>query len=199
MERYNLSLLTKRLLESKLVLMGKETVKDLLEIKNERTLYRVINDFVDSGVLVKVERGKYRVAGKGSTFETANFLYEPSYVSLETALNYWGILSQFPLETTSVTTKKTVKKEFEGRVYSYSQMAVKYFGMYVKIDEALVATAEKALFDQLYLASKGIKNINFDEYDMTKIDRKVFEAMTKELKASKKMMDLYLKIKKEDA
>ncbi len=199
MGTYSLSLLTKKLLESELALMSKGTVKDLLEIENDRTLYRVINDFVDNNILVKIERGKYKVAGKGSTFEIANFLYQPSYVSLETALNYWGVLSQFLFEVTSVTVKKTMTKKFDDKVYSYKHVVAKYFGMYTKVDKALVATAEKALFDQLYLTAKGLKSINFDEYDMTKIDGEVFEGITKRLKVGKKIMDLYLKINKEYA
>ena len=196
MGTYSLSLLTKKLLESGFSLVSKGTLKDLLEIENERTLYRIIDDFVKNKVVIKMERDKYRVAGKGSTFEIANFLYQPSYISLETALNYWGILSQFPFGITSVTVRKTITKEYEDKVYTYNQLSSKYFGMFTKVDGALIAMPEKALFDQLYLVSKGVKTVSAGEYDLTKINRPVFEKTVLQLGVSKKILELYVQLLK---
>lgn len=84
-------------------------------------------------VLVSIEKNKYLVKGKNvSTFEIANFLYQPSYISLETALNFWGILSQFPYEITSVTLKKSVVKKFDDKVYTYSKISSKYYGFLLR-------------------------------------------------------------------
>ena len=46
--------------------------------------------------------------------------------------------------------------------------------MYIKKNDVLIATPEKALFDQFYLASKGIKSVNIDEYDLKNINKKLF-------------------------
>jgi len=191
MGTYNLSFLTKKILDSKLGLVSLETLKNILEIENERTLHRVANDFIKNGILVKLEKGKYEVTSNSpDTFEIANFLYQPSYISLETALNYWGILSQFPFEVSSVTPKKTVKKIIEGKIYTYSHITSKYFGMFVKKNGSLIASPEKALFDQFYLVSKGIKVANFDEYDFDNVNKKEFLKTCYQLKVEKNMMNL---------
>lgn len=198
MESYSLSLLTKKLLESEFTLINSKTLGDLLGIKNERTYYRIVKDFIKNNVLASIEKNKYYITGKNiDTFEMANFLYQPSYVSLETALNYWGILSQFPFETTSITLKKGLSKRFEGKIYNYSHIAPKYFGMFTKKNNILIALPEKALFDQLYLASKGLKPINFDEYDLKNINFKTFSEMCHQLRADENIMDLVKKVIKE--
>lgn len=195
MESYSLTLLTKKLLESGLVVLTSKTLKDLLGIKSERTYYRIVNDFIKNDVLISLEKNKYCLTGKNiNTFEMANFLYQPSYISLETALNYWGILSQFPFEITSITSKKGITKKFDEKIYNYSHIASKYFGMFTKKNNTLIALPEKALFDQLYLASKGLKLINFDEYDLKNINLKTFLNICNQLKADKNIMDLVKKI-----
>ena len=194
MESYSLSLLTKKLIESELTLVSSKTLKDLFGVKSERTYYRIVNDFIKNNVLISVEKNKYCITGKNiNTFEMANFLYQPSYISLETALNYWGVLSQFPFEVTSITSKKGISKKFDEKIYNYSHIAPKYFGMFTKKNNTLVALPEKALFDQIYLASKGLKLINFDEYDLKNINLKIFLDICHQLKADKNIMDLVKK------
>lgn len=191
MGMYSLGLLTKKLIESGVSLATSKTLKDILEIENERTYYRVVKDLVKDNILVNIEKNKYLITGKDvSTFEMANFLYQPSYISLETALNFWGILSQFPYEITSVTLKKSAVKKFEGKVYSYSKISSRYYGFFVKKDKALIALPEKALFDQLYLASKGLRTVNFDEYDLENVNIKKLLGICSELKANKNIMSL---------
>ncbi|MDP3917752.1 MAG: hypothetical protein Q8Q30_01080 [Candidatus Woesebacteria bacterium] len=195
MESYNLGVLTKRLLESELDLLTSKTLNKLLEIKNERTFYRIVNDFVKNNILISIEKDKYYVAGKNvNSFKIANFLYQPSYVSLETALNYWGILSQFPFEISSITIKKSVSKKFDQKTYVYSHISSKYFGMFTKKEGMLIALPEKALFDQIYLVSKGIKPDNLDEYDFKNVNRKRFFEVCKQLKADGNIMNLAKKI-----
>ena len=191
MESYNLGVLTKKLLESELVLASSKTLKDMFGIKSERTFYRIVNDFIKNKILVSIEKNKYYIAGKNiNSLKIANFLYQPSYVSLETALNYWGILSQFPFEITSISLKKSVTKKFDAKIYVYSHILNKYFGMFIKKEGVLIALPEKALFDQIYLTSKGIKTINFDEYDLKNINFNKFFEICKQLKADDNTMNL---------
>jgi hypothetical protein len=53
--------------------------------------------------------------------------------------------------------------------------------MFNKKGKYLIALPEKALFDQLYLASKGTKSINFDEYNLKKIDLRIFSEICSKL------------------
>jgi len=195
MESYNLSILTKKLLESGLYLITSKTLKEVLEIKNERTFYKIVKGFIKNDILRNIEKNKYYVTGKNiDTFEIANFLYQPSYVSLETALNYWGVLSQFPFEITSITSKKSITKKFDRKVYNFSHVSNKYFGMFTKKNNILVALPEKALFDQIYLASKGIKTVNFDEYDLKNINKEIYFEICKQLKADNNIINLTKKL-----
>ena len=187
-------MLTKKLLEFKIEFVNTKTLKELLEIKNERTFYRIVNGFIENNVIVNIEKNKYYVSGKIlNTFELANFIVQPSYISLESALNHWGILSQFPIEVTSITNKKSIIKKFEGKVYSYSHISFKYFGIFTKVNNFLIALPEKALFDQLYLVSKGIKSTSFDEYDLSRINKKTFVDICKQLQPDKNVLNFVRK------
>ena len=195
MESYNLGVLTKKLLESEINLVNSKTLKEILAVENERTFYRIVSDFINNKILISIEKNKYCIAGKNvGSFEIANFLYQPSYISLETALNYWGILPQFPFEISSVTSKKSVTKKFDGKMYAYSHISSKYFGMFTKKDNVLIAIPEKALFDQIYLTSKGIKTVNFGEYDLKNINPEIFFGICKQLKADNNIINLAKKI-----
>lgn len=138
-----------------------------------RNLENTIKKLIDENVIMQLERDKYYVASKTpSEMQIAYFLYNPSYISFETALNYYGVLSQFPTTITSVTTKKTKNKTVEGREYTYSHINKSYFTGYEKKDGFLIATPEKALVDQMYFSLKSLKSLeNIDEYDMSNINK----------------------------
>jgi len=172
MERYNLVSITKRIYDSHLSFFTLKTLKDILEVRKENSLFSVIKKLLQAGILVKIERDKYLLKGVSiHDFALANFIYQSSYISFESALNFYGILSQFPYEITSVTSKKTVEKTFESKVFVYNHIKKDLFWGYKKQDNFLIAFPEKALLDQLYLTAKGYKNIGLDEYDLTGINK----------------------------
>ena len=169
-ERYNMARMTKLIYKSKIVFFKLKTLRDILEIKKEGTLFTVIKRLIDENVLTRVERNKYLLKDTDiSDFSLANFLYQPSYISFESALNFYGILSQFPYEISSATPKKTNQKRFEGKIFTYTQIKKDLFWGYEKRDNFLIALPEKALLDQLYLVAKGQKNINLDELNLENI------------------------------
>ncbi|MBI4130194.1 hypothetical protein HY468_02670, partial [Candidatus Roizmanbacteria bacterium] len=171
METYNLSVATKKLYEAPLALFTTASLKDLLQVENDMTLFSIIRRLIRSGVIEKIERGKYRLVNSTTgDFELASFLYTPSYISFETALNFYGILSQFPYEVTSATTKKPVKKHIHEKIFSYTRVNRSLFWGYKKDKQALIAEPEKALLDQIYLSSKGLRNAPLDEYDLSRIN-----------------------------
>lgn len=171
MERYNLATITKKIYNSKFLLFTLKTLTDILEIKKESTVFSVIKKLLQAEVLIKLERNKYLLKGdKVNDFALANFLYQPSYISFESALNFYGILSQFPYEISSATPKKTVGKNFQNKAFIYTHIKRDLFWGYDKKEDFIIAFPEKALLDQLYLAAKGYKKINLDEYDLSKIN-----------------------------
>jgi predicted transcriptional regulator of viral defense system len=201
MERYNLVAATKRIYDSRLSFFTIKTLKDILEVRKESSLFPVIKRLLQVGLLVKIERDKYLLKGaKVHDFALANFIYQPSYISFESALNFYGILSQFPYEVTSVTSKKTVKKTFESKVFVYNHIKMDLFWGYKKQDNFLIAFPEKALLDQLYLTAKGYKNISLDEYDLSRIStlrlKKYLRkySRTRQFEGTIKILERYLRI-----
>lgn len=156
-------------------------IQEVLDIRVKRTLEDIIKRFIDANILIHLEKGKYLLADSTVTdFEIAQFLYSPSYISFETALNYHGILSQFPTETTSATTKTSAQKIVAEKAYSYSKISTKLFTGYYRERDFLIADPEKALFDQLYMISKGLKTEQYlDEMDYTSINKKALNKYIK--------------------
>lgn len=172
MKSYDLASITKNLYNSSLVVFNLKTLKDILNIERESSLYDVIKRLIESRILQKIERNKYIIKDKSAdSFLIANLLYSPSYVSFESALNLHGVLSQFPYTITSATTKNTKEKTFNEKVYSYTHLQKSLYWGYEKKDNFLIADPEKALLDQLYLASKGLRGVSIDEYDLSRINK----------------------------
>jgi predicted transcriptional regulator of viral defense system len=170
-----------KLYQSNVTLLTTLDLENLLQIKSSRTLEDLIRRLIQENVLTQLERGKYYVTSKQpSNFEIANFLYSPSYISFETALNYHGLLSQFPLEITSAALDKKVEKQINGQSFTYSKIDKKLFTGYYKESGYLMATKEKALFDQIYLISKSIKSeAILDSLDMSLFEMTKFEEFLK--------------------
>lgn len=86
----------------------------------------------------------------------ANRIYRPSYISLHTALAFYGVIPESVVQITSVSTLKTSFFENIFGEYSYKNIKEELmFGYEPRkmIDERvfLLATPEKALLDLLYL------------------------------------------------
>lgn len=162
-----------KVLESDKKLLTTRDLSAILEIPQGRNLENTIQKLITSNVLTQIEKGKYfKTNNVPLDFEMANFLYTPSYISLETALNYYGVLSQFPHEITSISTKKAIQKEISGKSFSYSRIKKEIFTGYQKIDGILIASASKAFFDYLYFVSKALRTENYIlEMDLAKIDK----------------------------
>jgi len=173
METYNLAAITKKLYQSSLTLFTTKTLQDLSGTDlPPATFFSILSRLVKQGILEKLERDKYMlVGGNAHDFNIANFLYEPSYVSLESALNFHGALSQFPYEIASITTRKSASKTRVGKTFRYVRIKQELFWGYESRHGFLVAHPEKALLDLLYLQSKGLARVHLDELDWSRLDK----------------------------
>ena len=119
-----------------------------------------INELVKKGELTAIKKGLYIAGPKTKTlkpepFLLANHLWGPSYVSLESALSYWGLIPERVYEVSSVTvrTAKTYKTPV-GR-FSYFHASVPYYAFGLESisltprQVVLIASAEKALCDKI--------------------------------------------------
>jgi len=85
----------------------------------------------------------------------SNKIYTPSYISLELALNHYGIIPEAVQQITAVTTRKTKTFETGLGVFSYKSIKSELFFGYTIIKSREVginiASPEKALLDYFYL------------------------------------------------
>lgn len=131
---------------------------------------------VERGILVRLRRDLYSIAGrKYSIFSLANALYQPSVISIETVLNYWGIIVQVPQIILSVGLGshkcRVGETEF---VYRRIISPLFRFGQ-VKKDDFFISEPEKAFLDTLYMKSKGLAELLPEDVDMDKLDGDLLE------------------------
>jgi len=150
------------------------TVADLEKIlvMSRNMLYVTLNRLVKSGVLIRLKRGVYQPEFQSLELEkTANELYYPSYLSFESALSKYGILSQIPYSLTFATTKTTKKQSLAGREVEYRQLKDELFFGYTLVGGICLAEPEKALLDQLYLMSRGKIVSDISEWSLVGLNK----------------------------
>jgi len=106
-------------------------VQKLMDTENINTVYKFIQRLIKRKIVQKLKNGLYGYnINTLDDFQIANFLYSPSYISLETALNFYGILSQFTCTITSVIPKKV-----EDLYYT-----IKFLNMFILTHSIFMAT-----------------------------------------------------------
>lgn len=119
-----------------------------------------ITRWIKKGYLVRLRQGYYAFPDyKGRpdySLYFANRIYKPSYISLHTALSFYGMIPEAVVQITSVTSLKTTSFKNDFGEYSYNTVKENLmFGYDLKpmADNRTIqfATPEKALLDLLYL------------------------------------------------
>lgn len=110
------------------------------------------------GEIEIVKRGLYKIKDQYiPDFYLANKIYEPSYISLETALSYHRIIPETVYEIMSVSSKGTRVFQRDKRVYSYRKIRKSAFTGYSIEKENncsfWIADPEKAFVDSTYFRS----------------------------------------------
>jgi predicted transcriptional regulator of viral defense system len=126
---------------------------------------RQLSRWTAKGRLYQLRRGVYTLAPpyqkvKPHPFVLANTLVRPSYVSLQAALAYYGLIPDVTPVTTSVTTGRPGQWETALGHFTFRHLKTEWFRGYHRIDlaggqQAFVAVPEKALLDLVYLESGG--------------------------------------------
>jgi hypothetical protein len=133
-------------------------------LKDYKRPYDKILEMVNQGIIFQLRRGLYMTtpllsAKTPEPFLIANHLYGPSYVSLDSALFYWGLIPERVFEITSVTTKTSKKFMIQNVVYSFTHLPIPYYPLGVQSfsltekQTVLIASPEKALCDKVITTS----------------------------------------------
>ena len=162
-------------------------------VKNKQVFHNQISQWKKSGLLVPLKKGAYVLNGDDrkmtpSKEYIANQLVFPSYISMEYALSFYGIIPERVYQTTSVTAKKTVTFENSIGTFSYRSLQSNiYFGYKSIVDEngmtIFIAEQEKALLDFLYfklpfidpqsndLLQESYRMENLEKLDLQRIEQ----------------------------
>ncbi len=119
-----------------------------------------ISRWSKKNLLVKLRNGYYSfpeyLSQSGFAFYISNRIYRPSYISLHSALAFYGMIPEAVVQITAVTSLKTAVFKNAFGMYSYKSIQPNLlFGYEMKSfpdDRSLLfAQPEKALLDLLYL------------------------------------------------
>lgn len=117
-----------------------------------------LKNWVNKGHVSMLRRGLYVMTEEGENSDPIMFatkMYAPSYISMEKALSFYGIIPEAVFTVTSVTTRKTKKFKTKFGIFGYQKIKREAYGGYetrqVGKISFNIALPEKAMVDFLYL------------------------------------------------
>jgi len=139
-----------------------------------------LNRLVKSKVVIRLRKNIYILFTEFPDVEKiANELYFPCYLSFESALSRYGILSQIPYTLTFATTRPSKKMIISDFEVEFRHLKDELFFGYIIDNGKNIATPEKALLDELYMKSRGKAEIDLEELDLSEINKKKLKKFTK--------------------
>ena len=136
-------------------------LNDIRKIEEDFDLRR-LNEWQKKNYIKKIRQGFYIFSdleiNEQALFIIANRIHEPSYISLEMALSFYGLIPEAVYGITSVTSQKTrtIKTPIGGFTYRHLKPEL-LFGYELRECDGhhyRMAETEKAVLDYLYFNSK---------------------------------------------
>lgn len=123
-----------------------------------------INALKSEGVLASVKKGFYiagpkSYSGRPENPLLANHLLGPSYVSMDTALSFHGVIPERVYAISSMTTKASREFDTPIGLFTYMHLPLPYYAFGINIVQltneqcAMIASPEKALCDKIISTS----------------------------------------------
>ena len=149
----------------------------------------------ENNEIIRLKRGLFVVNGNApiSRALCSNQIYGPSYVSLQWALSYYGLIPERVRVLTAITTKRSRNFKNSLGYFTYRQVPKDYFPIGISFAQEdgitfLMASPEKALCDMIladpYLPAKSVvglerylaEDLRFDTDAFTDFDISIIEA-----------------------
>ncbi|MGM0367102.1 MAG: type IV toxin-antitoxin system AbiEi family antitoxin domain-containing protein [Actinomycetota bacterium] len=135
------------------------SVRDIEKSADKVFHRRRLNEWQEKDYIKKLVKGYYIFSDMKvddyALYEIANRIYSPSYISLETALSYHGLIPESVYLITSVSTRKTNSFKTPLAIFGYRKIKSSlFFGYIIEEDNNRVfkmASPEKAILDLFYL------------------------------------------------
>lgn len=148
-------------------------------LKLKKNSARVIaNRYVKKGYIIRLKKNFYILREKWDNltieekFALANILQVPSYISLTTALSYYGYTTQVQQNYyESVNIHRSNELQKEDTVFKYIKLNKKLYFGYIKKNNFFIALPEKAILDALYLMSRGKYKLDLSAIDFNKFNK----------------------------
>ena len=127
-------------------------------------------------LFTKIRNGLYMLTDyPANCYLIANRLYEPSYISFDTALSFYGVIPETIYTITSVTAKTTREFKVDNISFSYHKLKKEAYTGYKSIkylqNTILIAEPEKALADYLYFVALRKRGLHYERLDLKKIKK----------------------------
>ncbi len=147
----------------------------------------ILSDWQKQNYIKKIRKGLYIFTDIQVTdttiYHIANKIYEPSYLSFESALSNYGLIPEMVFSPTSATSKKTAEFPTDWGIFYYRHLKPELMFGY-RVDELngvkyKFAKLEKAVLDYFYINSylkskKDLDDARFDyEYFFEQADKKL--------------------------
>lgn len=150
---------------------------------DKQTAIKFLSRHKKRGNVKKLKRGLYSLTlNQPSLYLVANQLYQPSYISFETALSFHNLIPEVVYSLTSATPKTTQKFEALGNLFTYYKIKKQAYTGYIPVNTegvtVFMATPEKAVIDFIYFVSLGKRTYN-DRLKIEKLDRSLLEKYAK--------------------
>lgn len=151
--------------------------------------------YARQGLLVRIRRNLYMLretwqsCSRAEKFMIANMGQVPSYISLTTAMDYYGITTQMQqdfIESVAVLRTKTIR--VEQTVFTYTKISEKLYSGFRKEGGFFIAAPEKALIDAFYLMSFGRYRADLSAIDPSTLDVSKIKALSEDFPVKTKKM-----------
>ena len=151
-------------------IFSKEDIALLFDLTLEG-LTSLLRRYKEKGYLRNPRRGVYYFAENTPDPQYLAYkIYNPSYISFETALSYYSIIPEVVYAITSATTKSTRTFLADDIHFIYTKIKRPAFTGFIKKDNYLIAEPEKAFVDYTYLLALGKKSPN-DRLNISRLDK----------------------------
>ncbi len=159
--------------------------QDIPFLGKPSTLRPQLSKWKKQGKLIELRKGFYLLSSEIKPFPPlfylSNILLFPSYVSLQSALSYYGLIPEAVFSVTAVSTRRTRTFSTPIGVFTFRKIKQELFCGYTKVKfgdfNVLLATPEKALLDTIYITHQSQESLRLQNLEI--LDKDKLEEMLK--------------------